>query len=83
MSEFSDKIRSLGVLSGGRTRDQVRDGRRPEHDNGVDAGQRCKATRDELGNTVVESANRQDVTIRAPHLRARLNQEEVRSGTSG
>lgn len=80
MSEFADKIRTVGVI-GRRTRDVVRDGRRPEHDPGLDAGQRCKSTKDELGNTVVESANRQDVMIRAPHLRARLNQKEVRSGT--
>jgi hypothetical protein len=80
MSEFADKVRSLGVVSR-RTRDVVRDGRRPERD-GVDAGQRCKSTKDELGNVVVESSNRQDVTIRAPHVRTQLTQKEVRSGTA-
>jgi hypothetical protein len=73
------KLRSIGHLRGGRTRAHIADGRRPEHDPGVDAGQRCKATTDELGNTVVESANRQDVRIRAPHVRAHLAQSEVRS----
>jgi hypothetical protein len=69
MTEFADKVRSLGYLSRGRTRPRVVDGRRPETDTGVDAGQRCKATTDELGNTVTESANRQDVRIKAPHVR--------------
>jgi hypothetical protein len=47
----------------------VREGRRPVSDPGIDAGQRCKAVTDELGNTVVESANRQDVRVKAPHVR--------------
>lgn len=80
MSEFRDKVRTLGVISA-RTRDTVREGRRNERD-GLDAGQRCKSIKDELGNLVTESSNRQDVTIVAPHLRARLGQEEVRNGTS-
>jgi hypothetical protein len=79
MTEFRDKVRSLGVLSGGRTRDRVVEGRRDERDPGVDAGQRCKATTNELGNTVVESANRQDVQIRAPHIRWRGSTVEERS----
>lgn len=78
MSEFRDKVRSIGVLSGGRTRNRVVEGRRPEHDPGVDAGEKFKATTDELGNTVTESANRQDVLIRAPHLKVSLAQREVR-----
>jgi hypothetical protein len=63
-----EKLRSIGVISR-RTRDHIREGRRPIRDPGVDAGQRCKATTDELGNTVVESANRQDVQVKAPHVR--------------
>lgn len=77
MSDFADKVRSLGVISR-RTRPIVREGRRDERDPGVDAGQRTKSTTDELGNTVTESANRQDVTIRAPHVRVGIQQTEVR-----
>lgn len=53
-----DKLRSLAVI-GKRTRDRVREYRRPD-------GVRCKATTDELGNTVTEHArgDRQDVRIR-------------------
>lgn len=78
MSDFADKVRSLGVLARGRTRSRVVEGRRSERDPGVDAGQRCKSTTDELGNTVTESANRQDVQIRAPLIKASLAQREVR-----
>lgn len=63
-----EKLRSLGVISR-RTRNQIQDGRRSVRDPGVDAGKRCKATTDELGNTVIESANRQDVRIKAPRVR--------------
>lgn len=73
------KLRSIGHLRRGRTRARIADGRRPDNDPGLDAGQRCKATTDELGNTVTESANRQDVSIRAPHVSVRLGQGEVRS----
>jgi hypothetical protein len=72
------KLLSLSYLSRGRTRNTVVDARRPERDPGVDAGQRCKATTDELGNTVTESANRQDVAIRAKPIRANI--EELRRG---
>lgn len=68
VSEFAEKVRTLGVISR-RTRPVVREGRRPQTDPGVDAGARCKSTTDELGNTIVESANRQDVQVRAPHVR--------------
>lgn len=78
MSEFADKVRSLGYLSRGRTRPRVTEGRRSERDPGVDAGQRTKSTTDELGNTVTESSNRQDVMIRAPHVRVGIQQTEVR-----
>lgn len=59
-----EKLLSLGYLSRGRTRAQVKEGRRPD-------GVRVKATTDELGNTVTEHAakdDRVDVQIRAPHL---------------
>lgn len=68
MSDFADKVRSLAVISR-RTRDLVTEGRRSERDPGVDAGKRFKATTDQLGNTVVESDNRQDVRVKAPHIR--------------
>jgi hypothetical protein len=71
------KLLSVGYL-GRRTRDTVTDGVRPTTDPGVDAGKRCKATTDELGNTITVSDNRQDVTIRAPHVQVSLNQQEVR-----
>lgn len=71
-----DKLLSLGVLKGGRTRDQVSTARRPQ-DGGVDAGQPCKVTTDELGHTVTESSNRQDVLIRAPRVTTSLRQGEV------
>lgn len=50
-------------------------------------GERHKAVTDELGNTVVQHAqpnnteDRQDVRIRASHVRAVVAQTEVRSGT--
>lgn len=78
MTDFADKIRTIGVI-GSRSRDRVQEGRRPEG-AGVDAGQRCKSTTDELGATVTESSNRQDVAIRAPYLKASLGQKEIRSG---
>lgn len=56
-----DKLRSIGYLAGGQTRDQVREYRDPAD------GHRIKATTDELGNTVTQHAtkdDRQDVTLR-------------------
>jgi hypothetical protein len=67
-NEYTEKLRSLAVISR-RTRPTVVDGRRPDNDPGVDAGRRCKATTDEAGNTVTESDNRQDVTIRPQTVR--------------
>lgn len=78
MSEFADKVRSLGVISR-RTRDQIREGRRPEHDPGADAGKKYKSTTDELGNTTVESDNRQDVRVKAPHIRMKSITTEERT----
>lgn len=66
-----EKLRSLSV--GRRTRDRVREFRRPD-------GVRCKATTDELGNTVTQHAkgDRQDVHIKAPTVTARMAVEEKR-----
>lgn len=68
---FAEKVKTLHFGTRGRTRDRVVDGRRPD-------GERCKHTTDELGNTVTESAERQDVLIRAPHVHASLSQREIR-----
>lgn len=67
------KLRSIGYLGRGRTRDVVREGRRAD-------GVRVKATTDQLGNTVTEHAkgDRQDVTIRAPRLHVSAKAQEVR-----
>jgi hypothetical protein len=66
VSEFSDKIKTVGVLRGGRTRSREETGR--EH---PDSGKPYKAVTDELGNTVTEHSDpgsgvscRQDVEIR-------------------
>jgi hypothetical protein len=67
-----DKLRSLAVI-GRRTRDTVREGRaHPE------TGVAFKATTDELGNTVTEHGDRQDVNIRAPLVRMTARQTEER-----
>ncbi len=66
MSEFLDKLKTIGVLRGGRTRDREASGR--EH---PDSGLPYKAVTDEAGNTVTEHSVpgsgvsvRQDVEIR-------------------
>ncbi len=65
-----EKLRSISF--GRRTRDQVREFR-----NGQ--GERCKATTDELGNTVtVQGDNRQDVDIKAPTIRVISSVREER-----
>lgn len=61
--QFRDRVRSIGFLGGGRTRDRVATVIRPQDDPGLDAGLRAKRTTDELGTVVTESDNRQDVTI--------------------
>jgi hypothetical protein len=48
-----EKLLSLGFLSRGRTGDRVTEGRRGD-------GIRVKATTDELGNTVIEHATKDD-----------------------
>jgi hypothetical protein len=62
-----NKLRSLGYLGLGRTRDRVVEGRsHPE------TGVPFKATTDELGNTTTEHATRDDrvdVHVRAPCVR--------------
>jgi hypothetical protein len=61
--EFRERMRSIGFLGRGRTKDTVTSTVRPENDPGVDAGKRAKVTVDELGTTITESDNRQDVNI--------------------
>jgi hypothetical protein len=66
-----EKLLSLGYLSRGRTRNQVREGR------DAATGDRYKATTDELGNTVTQRGNdRQDVTIRAPRVALKTTSAE-------
>jgi hypothetical protein len=62
-AQFRDRMRSIGFLAGGRTRDKVTTVTRPEADPGLDAGKRAKRTTDELGTVITESDHRQDVNI--------------------
>lgn len=64
MSEFSDKVKTIGVI-GQRTRSSVVSGK-------TEDGESFKSTVDELGNTVTEYAERQDVTIRANAVNLKL-----------
>ena len=66
------KMRSIGVLGRGRTRDRVADVR--------DAAGKVvgKATTDQLNNTVTVRDNSQDVLIRAPHVSVSMGQKEIR-----
>jgi hypothetical protein len=71
-TEWQDKMRSIGFLSGGRTGDRERSGR--EH---PDSGRPWKSVTDEAGNTVTEHSDpgsgvscRQDVEIRPATVRA-------------
>ena len=68
---FKAKLRSINFGTRGRTRSKVVDGYRPD-------GERCKHTTDELGHTVTESAERQDVHIRLQTVQ--ISKEAVRSG---
>lgn len=61
--EDLERMRSVGFMPHGRTRDQVRTVRRPETDDGPDAGRKAKQTTDQLGTIITESDNRQDVNI--------------------
>lgn len=66
-----DKLRSIGVISR-RSGGRVAEGR-------DENGHRYKAYIDELGNTVTERhGDRQDVTIRAPHIRQHTTVTEER-----
>lgn len=74
VSEFAEKIKSIGFLSGGRTRIVEKTGR--EH---PDSGKPYRSVTDELGNTVTEHSDpgsgvscRQDVEIRPDVVQARL-----------
>lgn len=67
MSEYTDKLRSIGVI-GKRTKSTVKEGRRED-------GVRVKATTDELGNTVTEhntADDRVDVTVRPQRHNVKL-----------
>lgn len=58
MADFDlEKMRSIGHLRRGRTRDKVRTVTRP------DTGEKAKETTDEFGTVITESANRQDVNV--------------------
>jgi hypothetical protein len=61
--QFRERMRTIGYLRGGRTRDRVRTVTRPEDDPGLDAGRRAKQTKDEMGTVITESDHRQDVNI--------------------
>lgn len=66
-AEFLARMRSVGVI-GQRTRNVVREGRRPD-------GVRIKSTTDELGNTVTEHAvkgDRQDVLLRPQTVKMKI-----------
>lgn len=67
-----EKLRSLAVVSR-RSGDRIREWR-------SDDGERHKAVTDELRNTVTYHArgDRQDVHIRAPHIRMTGKTEEIR-----
>ena len=55
--EFRARMRSIGFMPNGRTKNKVRTIAHPE------TGERAKETTDELGTVITETANRQDVNI--------------------
>jgi hypothetical protein len=61
--QFRDRMRSIGYLSRGRTRNREILITRSTEEGGVDAGKRAKVVVDELGTTVTTSDNRQDVNV--------------------
>jgi hypothetical protein len=77
-NEYLEKLRSVGVMKGGRTRARVTEGR------DVDTGTRWKATTDELNNTVTERteraasgvSERQDVHLRPETVRYKLGADQ-------
>lgn len=72
MSELRDKLLTVGVLSGGRTRDVVKDGRR-------DDGVRTKTVTNEAGTTVEHAVpgDRLDAYPRVQTVHAIRNTEGV------
>jgi hypothetical protein len=62
-AEFRARMLSIGYMPHGRTKDKIRTITRPIEEGGVDAGKRAKQTKDELGNIVTTSDNRQDVDL--------------------
>jgi hypothetical protein len=73
---YLEKLRSVGVMRGGTTKDRVTEGR------DADTGTRWKATTDELNNTVTERteraasgvSERQDVHLRPETVRYKLGE---------
>jgi hypothetical protein len=68
--EDLDRMRSVGHMKGGRTKDKVKEYRRTD-------GIRVKETTDELGNTVTQHAtkdDRQDVIVRPKVVDLELKQ---------
>ena len=78
MSEFADKVRSLGFISGGRTRTQVVEGRtHPE------TGVPFKTTITEAGR-VTEHATRDDrVDAVATPMTVTVTRAQLKEGTDG
>ena len=56
-AQFNARMRSIGYLKGGQTKDKVRTITHAE------TGERAKETTDELGTVITETPNRQDVNI--------------------
>jgi hypothetical protein len=73
VQEFQARMRSVGFLSKGCTKNKVSSTYRPINDPGVDAGKKAKVTVDELGTTITESDNRQDVNIVPTTYNCELN----------
>jgi hypothetical protein len=67
---FRARMKSVGYLKGGRTKDKTRTIIHPE------TGERAKETTDELGTVITETSNRQDVDIHpATHVVSAMLQE--------
>jgi hypothetical protein len=65
--EDLERMRSVGHMRGGRTRDKVRT-------ITLEGGERAKETTDQLGNIVTEHGDRQDVHITTPELKFKAPQ---------
>lgn len=72
--QFRDRMRSLQVIKGGRTRPMEKIIRRPDHDpsgNQIDSGQKAKVTINEDRDIVLTTSdNRQDANIFGTAARA-------------